>query len=367
MTLLRSVVGGICLLGALGSGIGLARAAPAPGGSKAAVMNPRQKARSAFGARRWAEAEASFEAALAAPDAAEMSAVQRAEVLGYLGLSELEQGKHREAAEHLGQSLEQDAALNQALLRRFTRGFNKAIEHVGRIYVAASPSDAEILLDGEPIGTGATAHELFVAPGTYTLRARLSGHGEVSQRVEVAAGKTVGAALQLARVADAPARVPDPAATRSDAVKPAAASAAPPAAPGPWASWPGMLRIAGVAVTTAAVSTGAVFMLQASVLDGDIGERIDGLHRERGWTSGACRATPQPRACPELQRMREQRDRAGVLGTALVTTGAIVGAVTAASFFMDLSFLRSTPSRSGLRLVPATTAQQVGVVVLGVW
>ncbi|WP_437658548.1 PEGA domain-containing protein [Sorangium sp. So ce1182] len=370
MTRLRTVVGGICLLAALGSGIGLARAAPAAEGSRpveSAVTRAHQQARRAFGARRWAEAEASFEAALAAPGAAWMPAVQRAEVLGHLGLCELEQGKHREAAEHLGQSLEQDAALNQMLLRRFTRAFNRAVEHVGRIYVAASPPDAEILMDGKPIGTGVTAHELFVAPGAYTLRARLSGHGEVSQRVEVAAGMTVGAALQLARAADAPARAPDPGARKSEPIKPVAAAAAPVAAPGPWASWPGTLRIAGVAATTAALSAGAVFMLRESVLAGDIRERLDGLNRDPAWTSGACREAPQPPACPELQRMREQRDRAGALGTALVATGAVVGAVTAASFFINLSSLRSTPARSGLHVVPVTTAQQVGVVALGVW
>jgi hypothetical protein len=367
----RSVVGGICLVGALGSGIGLARAAPGPAGPLAAgsagVMEAHQQARRAFGARRWAEAEASFEAVLAAPEAAGMTAVQRAEVLGYLGLCELEQGKHREAAEHLGQSLEQDAALNRALLDRFTRAFNRAAKRVGRIYVAASPPDAEILLDGEPIGTGATVHELFVAPGAYTLRARLSGHGEGLQLVEVDAGKTVSAALQLVRAADAPARAPDPGASKSAPVKPAAASAAPAAAPGPWASWPGTLRITGIAVTTAAVSAGAVFMVRASRLDGDLGERIDGLHRDPAWTSGACREAPQPSACPELHGMRVQRDRSGAVGTALVATGAVVGAVTAASFFVDLSSLRSTSARTGLRLVPAMAPQQVGVVALGVW
>ncbi|MGK4002452.1 hypothetical protein WMF31_07505 [Sorangium sp. So ce1036] len=219
--------------------------------------------------------------------------------------------------------------------------------------------------DGEPIGTGATVHELFVAPGTYTLRARLSGHGEVSQRVEVAAGRTVGAALQLARLPDAPA--PEPVARKSEPVAPAAAPAARAAAPGPWASWPGTLRIAGIAVTTATVSAGAVFMLRASRIDGDLGERIDGLHRDPAWTSGACRAAPQPPACPELHRLREQRDRAGAIGTALVATGAVVGAATAASFFVDLSSQGSTQARSGLRVVPVMATQQVGVMALGLW
>lgn len=373
MTRLRLVLYGICLVGALGSDVGHARAEPALEAPRVtenpAARKALQKAGRAFAARRWEEAEVTFKAMLAAPDAAGMTAAQRAELLGYLGLCELEQGKHREAAEHLGQSLEQDAALHEALVRRFTRAFNKAVEHVGRIYVAASPPDAEILVDGEPIGTGAAAHELFVEPGTYTLRARLSGYGEVSQRIEVAAGKTVGAALQLARATDVPARAAGAGASarKSEPVAPTAASAALPTAPGPWASWPGALRIAGIAVTTATVSAGAVLMLRAHRLDGDIDERIAGLHRDPTWTSGACRAAPQPPVCPELRRLREQRDLSGILGPTLVTTGVVVGAVTAASFFVDLSFLQSNPAWTGLRLVPVTTAQQVGMVATGVW
>ncbi|WP_437713336.1 PEGA domain-containing protein [Sorangium sp. So ce448] len=359
---LRSVLLRSCLLGALISATALSRAAPPPGGSPPAAAALRQQARIAFFGRRWADAEARFEAALTAPDAAGMTEVQLAEVLGYLGLSELEQGKHREAAEHLGESLDHDAVLKETLVRRFTSGFNKALEHVGRIYVAAAPPDAEVLLDGEPIGTGATVLELFVDPGTYTLRARLSGYGELSQRVELAAGATVGAALTLLPVVEAPPRVPEPSAKD---IRPVAPAAAP--APGLWASWPGALRIAGIAVTTAAVSSGAVFMLRASVLDGDISERIDGLNRDPAWTSDACRESPQPSACPELHRLREQRDRSGVLGTALVATGAVVGAATAASFFIDSSSPRSTPATTALRVVPVTTAHQIGVMALGAW
>ncbi|WP_437589291.1 PEGA domain-containing protein [Sorangium sp. So ce1000] len=359
---LRSVLLRCCLLGALSSATGLSSAAPPPGGAQPAAATLRQKAWIAFVNRRWADAEASFEAALAAPDAAGMTEVQQAEILGYLGLSELEQGKHREAAEHLGDSLDHDAVLKAALVRRFTSGFKKALEHVGRIYAAAAPPDAEILLDGEPVGTGTTVLELFVDPGTHTLQARLSGYSELSQRVEVAVGATVGAALTLSRVAPPPRRAPEPSVKKSGPVGPAAAPA-----PGPWASWPGALRIAGIAVTTAAVSSGAVFMLRASSLDGDIGERIDGLSRDPAWTSDACSKAPQPSACPELHRLRVQRDTSGVLGTALVATGAVVGAVTVASFFTDLSFLQSTPARTSLRVLPATTAQQIGVVALGAW
>ncbi|WP_437973829.1 PEGA domain-containing protein [Sorangium sp. So ce295] len=362
MTLLRSALSGICLLGVLGSGIGLARAAPALPGPRAtesaAAMKARQKARIAFGARKWTEAEASFEAVLAAPDAAGMTAVQRAEVLGYLGLCELEQGKHREAAAHLGQSLEQDAALSRALLDRFTRAFDTAIEHVGRIYVAASPPDAEILLDGEPVGTGATVHELFVAPGTYTLRARLSGHGEGSQRVEVDAGKTVSAALQLVRAADASARAPAPGAKKSEPVKPQA--------PGPAASWLGPARIAGIGLTTATASLGALFMVRASASNGDLKERnstLDAL----GFTPWACREPSPPSACNELAVLRRERDQFAALGTAMVVASGVVGAMTVASFFTDFSFLQSEPTGARVAFSPAATPGQIGLVAHGVW
>lgn len=359
---LRSVLLRCCLLGALLGATAPSRAAPPPGGSPPAAAALRQQARIAFFGRRWADAEARFEAALAAPDAAGMTEVQLAEVLGYLGLSELEQGKHREAAEHLGESLDHDAVLKEPLVRRFKSGFNKALEHVGRIYVAAAPPDAEVLLDGEPIGTGATVLELFVDPGTHRLQARLSGYEELSQRVEIAAGATVGATLTLSRVAPPPPPAPEPSAKKSAPAGPAA-----PPAPGPWASWPGALRVAGIAVTTAAVSSGAVFMLRASALDGDIDERIEGLSRDPAWTSDACSKAPQPSACPELHRLRVQRDRSGVLGAALVATGAVVGAATVASFVPHISFDRSKPGTTALRVLPVTAAHQIGVVALGAW
>ncbi|WP_437742696.1 PEGA domain-containing protein [Sorangium sp. So ce1504] len=359
---LRSVLLRCCLLGALISATGPSRAAPPPGGSPPAAAALRQKARISFFSKRWADAEASFEAALAAPDAAGMTEVQQAEVLGYLGLSELEQGKHREAAEHLGESLEHDAALKEPLVRRFTAGFNKALEHVGRIYVAAAPPDAEVLLDDEPIGTGATVLELFVDPGKHTLRARLSGYEELSHRVEIAGGATIGATLTLSRVAPAPPRTPEPSATKRGPVGPAAAPA-----PGPWASWPGTLRIAGIAVTTAAISSGTVFMLRANVLDRDIDERGGGLNRDPASTWDACRQVPQPSACPELHRLRVQRDTSRVLGAALVATGVVVGAATVVSFFAGSSSPRAKAAPAALHVLPVTTAQQIGVVALGAW
>ncbi|WP_438033911.1 PEGA domain-containing protein [Sorangium sp. So ce204] len=358
---LRSVLLRCCLLGALIGATAPSRAAPPPGGAPPAAAALRQQARIAFFGRRWADAEARFEAALAAPDAAGMTEAQLAEVLGYLGLSELEQGKHREAAEHLGESLEHDAALKEALVRRFTSAFNKALEHVGRIYVAAAPPDAEVLLDGEPIGTGATVLELFVDPGKHTVLARLSGYEELSQRVEIAAGGTVGAALTLSRVAPPPPPAPEPSAKKSEPVAPAAAP------PGPWTSWPGTLRIAGIAVTTAAISSGTVFMLRANVLDGDIDERGDGLDRDPAWTSDACRQVPQPSACPELHRLRVQRDTSRALGAALVATGVVVGAATVVSFFAGSSSPRANAAPAALRVLPVTTAQQIGVVALGAW
>ncbi|WP_438040457.1 PEGA domain-containing protein [Sorangium sp. So ce128] len=359
---LRSVLLRCCLLGALISATGPSRAAPPPGGSPPAAAALRQKARISFFSKRWADAEASFEAALAAPDAAGMTEVQQAEVLGYLGLSELEQGKHREAAEHLGESLEHDAALKEPLVRRFTTGFNKALEHVGRIYVAAAPPDAEVLLDDEPIGTGATVLELFVDPGKHTLRARLSGYEELSHRVEIAGGATIGATLTLSRVAPPPPRTPEPSAAKRGPVGPAAAPA-----PGPWASWPGTLRIAGIAVTTAAISSGTVFMLRANVLDGDIDERGGGLDRDPASTWDACRQVPQPSACPALHRLRVQRDMSRVLGATLVATGVVVGAATVVSFFAGSSSPRAKAAPAALHVLPVTTAQQIGVVALGAW
>jgi tetratricopeptide (TPR) repeat protein len=347
--------------------VGVARAQTPPHRSTrskaTSEIDPARLGRQARAAGRWADAEAAFEAALESPGAARMTPGERAEVLGELGLCELKQREYRDAAEHLARSLDDFNELRPAFRGRINEALRKAQAEIGRILVAVSPPDAAVLVDDQPVGRAAQTYLLFVEPGRHTVRARLSGHDDAVQMFELAKGQKHLLSLQLSPV---PAAAP-PAKESALAAHRAAGAPAPGVArsPGPWAGWPGKVRVAGIAVTTAAASFGVLFMVRASVLDGDLDERKSELRDHRGWTSWACRDPQPPAECAELHGLKTDRDRFAGLGTALVAAGGVAGALTAASFFTDLSFLGFGPRKGDVAVIPAVAAGQAFVTVRG--
>lgn len=284
------------------------------------------------------------------------------ELAGELGLCELALRKYRDAAEHLAFSLEQRAALPVTLQRRFEDGQRKAIPHVAKLSLAVDPPDAEVIIDGKAIGPVARVYTLFFEPGLHTVRARAPGREDAFQSLRAVAKAEHEISLHLPR---ASVDISERAAPRTPAPT-SSASTARAQAPGPSASWPGTLRIAGIGLTTATASIGALFMLRARAADGDLDDRnrkLDAL----GAPSWACREPSPPAACAELASLRRQRDQFAALGTAMMVAGGVFGAATVASFFTDFSFLQSEPMRARVALSPAATPQHIGLVAHGAW
>ncbi|WP_437648373.1 PEGA domain-containing protein [Sorangium sp. So ce362] len=331
----------------------------------ATVKDLTRRGRKAREAGRWTEAHAAYDAAFKAADPASTTARERAELAGELGLCELALRRYRDAAEHLAWSLEQREALPPALQRRFEEGQRKAAAHIALLYLAVDPPDAEVLVDGERVGRAARTHTLFFDPGQHMVRARAPGREEVLHSLRAVAGAEHEISMQLphasaARSATQAAR-PVPAPSMSSSTATARAQA-----PGPWASWPGTLRIAGIGLTTATASFGALFMIHARVADGDLEEHNSKLD-ELGVTPWACREPSPPAACPELSRLRRQRDQFAALGTGMMVASGVIGAATVASFFTDLAFTRSEPVSDRVAFSPVATPQQVGLVAHGAW
>ncbi|WP_437578346.1 PEGA domain-containing protein [Sorangium sp. So ce887] len=332
----------------------------------ATVKDLARRGRKARDAGRWTEAHAAYDAAFKAADPASTAARERAELAGELGLCELALRRYRDAAEHLAWSLEQREALSPALQRRFEEGQRKTAPHIALLYLAVDPPDAEVLVDGERVGRAARTYTLFFDPGQHMVRARAPGREEVLHSLRAVAGAEHEISMQLphaaaARSSDQAARPMSAPASSSSTTAAAGAQA-----PGPWASWPGTLRIAGIGLTTATASFGALFMIHASVADGDLEEHNSKLD-ELGVTSWACREPSPPAACPELSRLRRQRDQFAALGTGMMVAGGVVGAATVASFFTDLAFTRSEPARDRVAFSPVATPEQVGLVAHGAW
>ncbi|WP_437923834.1 hypothetical protein WMF37_33080 [Sorangium sp. So ce291] len=312
---------------------------------------------------RWTEAHAAYRAAFEATDPASGTELERAEIAGELGLCELALRMYRDAAEHLAWSLEQREALPPAQQQRFGEGLRKARPFVATLILAVDPPDAEVFVDGKAIGRTARTYKLFFEPGQHMVRARAPGRGESLHGLRAVAAAEHEISMKLPDAAVSSAKDAAPAV-------PELASASPPARakdPGPPASWPGTLRTAGIAVTTATLSAGSLLMIRATSLDGDLSERRDGLNGGAAAPGSRCRQAPERPACVELRRLRDERNLSAGVGAAMLIAGGVIGAATAASFFTDFSFLGLTPAPDRMRASPVATGREIGVRIEGLW
>ena len=114
-----------------------------------------------------------------------MPPLQRAELLGALGLAELSLGRFRDAAEHLYAALEDGAMAEGSLRSQWYAGLNEAKAKVGRIAIGVSPPDAIVELDGAVVGSSRRGYLVHVNPGKHTVRVRKKGFFGATQTVEV--------------------------------------------------------------------------------------------------------------------------------------------------------------------------------------
>ncbi|WP_437544982.1 PEGA domain-containing protein [Sorangium sp. So ce367] len=329
-----------------------------------------RRAQRARNAGRWSEAYAAYKAAFDAADPTTSTERERAEIAGELGLCEVALHNYRDAAEHLAKSLEQREALPDALERRFQAGQREAVKRVATLVLSVDPPDAEVLIDGERIGRTARTYTLFFEPGgKHMVRSRAPGHADAFQGFLGVAGVEHEMTMELPRAAASSAKeassAKDTAPATPTPLRPLPATRA--QAPSPWASWPGTLRITGIAVTTAGVTVGTILMVQAGKLDDDLSARRDRLQSEPSSSTSMCWHAPRNSPCGELARLQDARNMFGRAGLATVITGGVVGAVTAASFFTDFSFLRFKPAQDRVNVSPVANGNEIGARIEGVW
>ncbi|MGK3985795.1 PEGA domain-containing protein [Sorangium sp. So ce136] len=314
-----------------------------------------RRARQAQAAGRQVAAAATYERALEAAQEAWTTDAERATIAGELGLVELALGRHRDAASHLAQCLEHRGVISGWLRDRVDDGLQRAAKRVATVYVTTNPPGAEVQIDGQALYPPEPVQEVFVEPGEHTARARLEGHEEAVSSFTAEAGLTHPLVLKLRRLPERVARAPE------------AAPAAPPSAPPARSTFPlAELRIGGVALTTATVAAGTVFLLRSGVLRDDLAAQEAALRRG-GWDPSACGGADAPPACAELRDTTGARDLFRELGVGTLVAGGVFAAMTAAAFLTDLSYLASEPARQGVRVVPVMTAERAGVFLQGTW
>ncbi|MEP7121359.1 MAG: hypothetical protein ABJE95_10635 [Byssovorax sp.] len=123
-------------------------------------------------------------------------------VAGNLGRIELTMSKFRDAAEHLTYFLKEAPATVDEPARKAAQGLlDTARAKVGELRVTVNVPGAEVLVDGQGVGTAPLSGVVFVNPGMVFVEARLAGYeaAKVSRTAVAGAEETV--ALRLLKPA----------------------------------------------------------------------------------------------------------------------------------------------------------------------
>ncbi len=268
-----------------------------------------------------------------------------------LGLVELVAGKPRDAAEHLSFFLReardvnaQDRQVTEELLAR-------AKTKIGTVTIRVNTQGAEVLVDGQRVGTSPLTRSVFLEPGNRKLEAKKEGFSSSREEVAVAASSAPVVTLKLSPV-QTPPLVPAP--------KPDQAHDAPPNTGTPrWRTW-GIVGGAGLASVGTGVGIG--FSIAAHAKNADALAKRDQLVLQTLIEKPICPNQATNLQCRTLAQAVEARDTYRNVAIA----GFAAGGVGIAGALFSALWKPSRPDRSSgkeaaLSIVPSIQ----GVVVTG--
>jgi hypothetical protein len=283
-----------------------------------------------------------------------------AEAAFNLGSVEFWLNKHTEAADHLSFAIRTWPPTEKMapLLPLAQRLLAQSRQLIGVLTIEVNLPDAEVLIDGTPVGKAPLPHELFVTPGDHTIEARLDGYASIKQPISLDKGTEKTLHLTLTR-------------TKRPGVNPsaqpdrAAIDAAPPDRPPPTADPKVKPRkeivIAGAATSAAALTVGAVFAIVSSAKASDADARVASLVERVG--DKPCSAPSLFPDCRDIDRTYKTKDTFANLSAWGFIAGGLLGAGTAVYALTSPKW----PGIGGLRALPVTTAKGGGLVLLGEW
>jgi len=249
-----------------------------------------------------------------------------------LGQAELALSLPSEAAEHLDFAIRNfPPQLNRDTLEHVKRLFARAEQQVGSILVRADRAGAQVVVDGQVVGSAPLAAPLFLNPGTHAIEAR-SGDDRVARVVTAKAGVQESLELALGEGGQKTVRTPSPEPIpRKTNVLP---------------------LLAGGAVTLAAAGVGLGFALAA----GDAHDRADSL--QASLPKGACAARSPVASCSAFRSKAEAYDRERKISTVGFAVSAAALAATVG--YWILSRPTETP-----RSVGTAPAAQMNLALSG--
>jgi hypothetical protein len=246
-----------------------------------------------------------------------------------LGIAELELGRYRDAAEHLAYFQREATGVGAYELRQASLMLQEARKHIGTVTVQVSEPGAEILVDGESVGTAPLGRELFLEPGERVIEARRAGFATAQAFLDLAEGSTRVVSLKpqaLRAVGGDNAETPSPA--------------------GDPVVWP---AVAAAGLALANIGLGVGFTTAAN-------DR-SAAARETG-----CRAGVSSPACARTATLLEEKDRFSNLAVVGYAAGGVAAAGAAALVIWPL---RTTRKGQEAKLTPMASFNGGGLLVKG--
>jgi hypothetical protein len=120
------------------------------------------------------------------------------DVAGSLGEAETRLGLYAPAAQHIAFALKNVPPKEKAeTSARLRAALDDLRPRVGALQLSMNRDSAEILVDGESVGTFPEVSEVYVSPGKHTIEAR-AGADSAKREVDAAAGSTAPLSLEFA-------------------------------------------------------------------------------------------------------------------------------------------------------------------------
>lgn len=274
--------------------------------------------------QKWAEAEAAYQSA--------WNLRKSFDLAGNLGDVEMQLGQYRDAAEHLSYAYDEFPTGGKPEVREaLGKRIEEARLQVGVLRIKTNVIGARLYVDGKLIGQSPLENGVFVDLGQRVIEARLDGHDDVLQTIDVTKGSVQDIELKVV----------------------------PKVVGGPSSGNPKRIAIIAIGAGLAAAGIGTGIGLWAAAA----GKTTDADGLRTGLKQGDCPGTaPDAQAkCTSLKSTLQDHDTYFNIGTGVFATGLVLGAGTLVYIVMT----KKNSTNVGFEVIPIVASTVAGISVSG--
>lgn len=280
------------------------------------------------------------------------------DIAGNLGNVEMKLGKLHDAAGHLSYALRSFPPTgSMAQKNRLAARFEEVRAQVAAVRVVVNRPHATITLDGAPLGVSPLDDEVFVAPGSHTVEAKLWGYKDAHEKIMALKGTSQIVTLALIAAAEPQ---PEAGAERVFDIGPKVETITPLEPPDPGAGSEPVM-IGGFTVSGVFAVTGGILLGVSASLGADADEFMaqagpSGCYRPEGTNIQACEDL---NSTVEARRLTE---RLGIVATVVGAAG-VLGTVT----YVLVWRYAPLPPEPQVVAMPTCSPEACGFVLTGKW